>query len=155
MIAKGEKDDDNNLSIYDRFEQPHEKLVQDAKTQVWNLTQEKRETSRHADMHVLGDYCYVSKGMVLYSEDGLFTNEDLISDTKDIIHCREYIEAKDMDRYLINQIRFIEYNTERVPRMVSRPTFQELYDNPKLLFNCLGEMKVMIDSDQNSFVNRV
>jgi len=148
MIAKGEKDDDNNLSIYDRFEQPHEKLVQDAKTQVWNLTQEKRETSRHADMHVLGDYCYVSKGMVLYSEDGLFTNEDLISDTKDIIHCREYIEAKDMDRYLINQIRFIEYNTERVPRMVSRPTFQELYDNPKLLFNCLGEMKVMIDSDQ-------
>jgi type I restriction-modification system DNA methylase subunit len=148
MIAKGIKDEINNLSIFDSFEQPHDKLVQDAKTQVWNLTPEKRETSRHTDMHVLGDYCYVSKGMVLYSEDGLFTNEDLISDTKDAIHCREYLEAKDMDRYLINQIRFIEYNTARVPLMVSRPTFQELYENPKLLFNCLGEMKVMIDSDQ-------
>lgn len=148
MIAKGEKDENNNLSIFDSFEQPHDKLVQDAKTHVWNLTQEKRETSRHADMHVLGDYCYVSKGMVLYSENGLFTNEDLISDTKDAIHCREYLEAKDMDSYMINQIRFIEYNTKRVPQMVSRPTFPELYDNPKLLFNCLGEMKVMIDLDQ-------
>ena len=32
-------------------------------------TQKKRETNRHADMYVLGDYCYISKGMVLYSHE--------------------------------------------------------------------------------------
>ena len=32
-------------------------------------TQKKRETNRHDDMHVLGDYCYISKGMVLNSHE--------------------------------------------------------------------------------------
>ena len=32
-------------------------------------TQKKLETNRHADMHVLGDYCYISKGMVLNSHE--------------------------------------------------------------------------------------
>jgi hypothetical protein len=54
-----------------------------------------------------------------------------------------------MDRYSVNRIRFIEYDTKRVPAKVSRPTFRELYDNPKLLFNCLGELKVMIDLKNN------
>lgn len=138
-----------NWEINRIFEQSHTELVQDEKTYVWNVTEEKRETNRHADMHVLGDYCYISKGMVLHSEEKEFTNEDLISETQDKIHCRKYLEAKDMDRYLINRIRFIEYDTKRVPAKVSRPTFRELYDNPKLLFNCLGELKVMIDLKNN------
>ena len=45
-------------------------------------TQKKRETNRHADMHVLGNYCYISKGMVLYShedsDDEEFKKVDLI-----------------------------------------------------------------------------
>lgn len=133
------------LEIRRVFEQRHADLVQDGRTFVWNVTQEKREANRHADMNVLGDYCYVSKGMVLHSEEKEFTNEDLISNTKDNVHCRKYLEAKDMDRYVINRIRFIEYDTDRVPAKVSRPTFRELYDNSKLLFNCLGELKVMLD----------
>lgn len=32
-------------------------------------TQKKRETNRHADMYVLGDYCYISKGIILNSHE--------------------------------------------------------------------------------------
>lgn len=99
-------------------------------------------------MHVLGDYCYVSKGMVLYSEEGLFTNKDLVSDFPDTIHCRKYIEAKDIERYEIQKTRYLEYDTERVPDKVSRPTFRELYDAPKLITNCLGELKVTVDLEE-------
>ena len=137
------------LAIRRVFEQPRADLVQDEKTFVWNVTQEKREANRHTEMNVLGDHCYISKGMVLHSEEKEFTNDDLISNVKDDIHSRKYLEAKDMDRYIINRIRFIEYDTDKVPAKVSRPTFRELYDNSKLLFNCLGELKVMLDSQDN------
>ncbi len=136
---------DEKLHIAPSFTKNYTDLVQDQKTYIWNVSNESRDSSRHSDMLTLGDLCYISKGMVLYSEDGLFTNEDLISDTLDLIHCRPYLEAKDMDTYAINNIRYIEYDTYRVPNMVSRPTFRELYDRPKLMFNCLGKMKVMID----------
>ncbi len=136
---------DNTLHISNSFIKNYSDLVQDAGTFVWNLSNEERDSAKHIDMLTLGDLCYISKGMVLYSEDGLFTNEDLVSSTFDSVHCRQYIEAKDMDSYMVNNVRFIEYNTHRVPDLVSRPTFRELYDRPKLMFNCLGKMKVMID----------
>ena len=142
---------DEKLHINPSFTKSYKDLIQDEKTYIWNVSNENRDSNRHSDMLTLGDLCYISKGMVLYSEDGLFTNEDLISNTPDSIHCRPYLEAKDMDTYAINNIRYIEYDTHRVPDMVSRPTFRELYDRPKLMFNCLGKMKVMIDYS-NQFV---
>ena len=142
---------DEKLYISPSFTKSYKDLIQDKKTYIWNVSNENRDSNRHSDMLTLGDLCYISKGMVLYSEDGLFTNEDLISNTPDSIHCRPYLEAKDMDTYAINNIRYIEYDTHRVPDMVSRPTFRELYDRPKLMFNCLGKMKVMIDYS-NQFV---
>ena len=142
---------DEKLHITPSFTKSCKDLIQDEKTYIWNVSNENRDSNRHSDMLTLGDLCYISKGMVLYSEDGLFTNEDLISNTPDSIYCRPYLEAKDMDTYAINNIRYIEYDTHRVPDMVSRPTFRELYDRPKLMFNCLGKMKVMIDYS-NQFV---
>ncbi len=55
---------DEHLKISRSFLQSHEDLVQDKNTYVWNVTQEKREANRHSKMHVLGDYCYISKGML-------------------------------------------------------------------------------------------
>ncbi|MBR5603277.1 MAG: Eco57I restriction-modification methylase domain-containing protein [Bacteroidales bacterium] len=136
---------DEKLQISHSFTKNYDELIQERKTFIWNVTNEDRNSDRHSDMLTLGDLCYISKGMVLYSEDGLFTNEDLVSDTYDSVHCRPYLEAKDMDSYVVNNVRYIEYDTYRVPDMVSRPTFRELYDRPKLMFNCLGKMKVMID----------
>jgi len=139
----------DSLEIKKIFEKPFAELVQDEKTQVWNVTQEKRETNRHADMHILGDYCYISKGMVLNSHedstDEKFKKADLISETEDDIHCRKFLEGKDCGKYVANKIRYLEYNTERVPDKCSRPTFRELYTIPKLMFNRLGELQVFYD----------
>lgn len=121
-----------------------EKLVLDSNTYVWNLTQEARNTNRYENMHVLGDYCYISKGMVLHSEEGLFTKDDLISKTKDSIHSREYVEAKDISRYAVERVKYLEYGTERCPSKLSRPTFPELYDRNKIIMNCLGGLNSTI-----------
>jgi hypothetical protein len=136
-----------NLEINKVFSQSHQDLVQDEKNYVWNLTQENREPQRHADMHVLGDYCYISKGMVLHSEEGEFTKKDLISVTKDTIHCKKYVEAKDIEKYNIRRTRFLEYGTDRCPRKLSRPTFPELYNRQKIVMNCLGGLNSTIGTE--------
>ncbi len=140
---------DENLKISRSFLQSHEDLVQDKNTYVWNVTQEKRVANRHSKMHVLGDYCYISKGMVLNSDENedveVFKKADLISEKKDNVHCRKFIEGKDCGKYVANRIRYLEYDTERVPDKCSRPTFRELYLNPKLMFNRLGELQVFYD----------
>jgi hypothetical protein len=90
--------------------------------------------------------------MVLNADEktakGAFKKEDLVSLIKDDIHCREYVEAKDIDRYVINRIRYLEYETERSPYQLSRPTFRELYDCPKLLTNKIGSLKVVLDTNR-------
>jgi hypothetical protein len=134
------------------FYQPYGDLVQDAGTGVWNLTQEKRNANRHSEMQVLGDFCYISVGMVLNSDEktakGEFAKDDLISETPDAIHCREYIEAKDIEKYIVKRIRYLEYNTERCPDKLVRPTFREFYEHPKLLLNIIGELICFLDKDK-------
>jgi hypothetical protein len=133
------------------FSQFFADLVPDKDTAVWNLTTEKRETNRYAEMNVLGDFCYISKGMVLNADEktakGEFSKDDLISETKDEIHPREYIEAKDIEKYRVKKVRYLEYNTKRCPDKLSRPTFRELYDKQKLIMNCLGTVNVAIDEN--------
>lgn len=126
-------------------------LVQDMSKCIWNLDEDNKKADRHSQMNVLGNYCYISKGMVLNADEktakGTFKKEDLISLTKDDIHSREYVEAKDMDRYVINRIRYLEYETERSPYQLSRPTFRELYECPKILTNKIGALKVVLDTN--------
>lgn len=128
-----------------------EALKQDNKNYVWNLTEEERTGNRFANMNVLGDFCYISVGMVVNANEknaqGAFKKEDLISDSYDAIHCRKYIEAKDIDKFQVKRVRYLEWNTERCPDKLRRPTFRELYDCPKLLINRLGVLKVYLDMD--------
>ncbi len=130
------------------FEQAHSALIQDEKTFVWNVTQEKREANRHVGMNVLGDYCYISIGMVLNADENAaekFMKADLISKTKDVVHCKQYIEGKDLEKWAVKRIRYLEWGTERSPAKLRRPTFEELYMNRKLLINSLGNLKCSID----------
>lgn len=140
---------DERKVISRAFDKTVEDLVPDKKTAVWNVGEEKRDVNRHGDLHVLGDFCYISKGMVLNSDekaiDGKFKKADLLSETEDQIHCRKFIEGKDCGKYVTYRVRYLEYNTSRVPDKCSRPTFKELYTTPKLLFNRLGELQVFFD----------
>lgn len=142
--------------IQNSFEQYISDLVQDSNTSVWNLTQENRASNQHSGLNVLGDFCYISKGMVLNADEkiakGEFTKDDLITDEYDKIHCRKYIEAKDIERYKVKKVRYLEYNTDRVPSKLSRPTFKELYEQPKLMFNRLGNLQVYLD-DKTKFLH--
>ena len=87
--------------------------------------------------------------MVLNTDEktakGKFKKEDLISNIQDEIHCKKYIEGKDISKCSVNRVRFLEYGTKRSPEKLSRPTFEELYISSKLLINALGELKVAID----------
>lgn len=146
-----------NLIISKSFEKTYEELVQDNKKQLWNLDETNRNANRHNDLYVLGDFCYISKGMVLNADEktakGKFKKDDLISDTFDEIHCRKYIEAKDFEKYKINRIRFLEYNTKRCPDKLSRPTFKEWYDIPKLFINRLGSIVCAINFEDKILHN--
>ena len=130
----------NDSQIRRVFVQPYGRLVQDEVKYVWNLSQNERNLERFAHMHVLGDYCYISKGMCLFDEKGTFKKTDLLSSTKDPIHCKEYVEGKSIEKYNVKNVRYLEYGTERSPAKLSRPTFPELYSTPKIVFNILGHI---------------
>lgn len=77
----------------------------------------------------------------------------MISDSYDAIHCRKYIEAKDINKYQVKRVRYLEWDTERCPDKLRRPTFRELYDRPKLIMNCLGTINVTIDAEEHFLHN--
>lgn len=132
------------------YEKKKDYIVQNSKG-VWDLTENEAVEKLHPDLHILGDFCYISVGMVLNSdeksEQGAFKKDDLISNVLDSIHTRKYIEAKDITSYVIKRFRYLEWNTERCPDKLRRPTFRELYEVPKLLINRLGNLQCTIDED--------
>jgi type I restriction-modification system DNA methylase subunit len=97
----------------------------------------------------LGEICYISKGMVLNSDEkrykGEFRKEDLIKPKRSNIHCKLYTENKFIRRFCIFEHRFLEYGTNRMPSRVSRPTFPELYTNSKILVGKMGGRAVYDD----------
>jgi len=127
-------------------------LILDEKTSVWNLSGQKNCSHDYSAWPTLGDYCFISKGMVLNADEKKirkkFRKEELISETKDEIHSRNYVEGKNIGRYKINQIRYLEWGTKRVPAQVSRKTFPELYTCDKILINKLGSIKATLDFNQ-------
>ena len=140
-----------NLKIQATLEKTYDELIQDQKTLVFNTTAQNRITNKHQNLNTLGDFCYISIGMVLNADEktakGEFKKDDLISNVKDKIHCKEYIEAKDIEKYTIKRIRYLEYNTPRSPSKLRRPTFPQLYENEKILINKIGNIKAIFDKN--------
>ena len=79
----------------------------------------------------LGDICYVSKGMVAHAHErhapGEFVLQDVVSETKDELHPKPFVEGKHLSRWLPSTNQWLEWDTERAPSLFSRPTFPELY----------------------------
>jgi adenine-specific DNA-methyltransferase len=80
----------------------------------------------------LESICYVSVGMVVNAHEkiakGAFELCDLVSDTKDKIHSRAFVEGKHLSRWLPATNKWLEWGTERAPCLFRRPTFPELYE---------------------------
>ena len=87
----------------------------------------------------LEEICYCSIGMVLNANEktaqGEFTKDDLLSQHQDSIHCKKYLDGENFtSEFAIDNLRFLEWDTERVPSKIRRVTIPELYDLPKILF---------------------
>ena len=140
-----------NLKIQATLEKTYDELIQDQKTLVFNTTAQNRKADKHQNLNTLGDFCYISYGLRPNSDEktakGEFKKDDLISNVKDKIHCKEYIEAKDMEKYAIKRIRYLEYNTPRSPSKLCRPTFPQLYENEKIMVNTIGKISCIFDTN--------
>jgi adenine-specific DNA-methyltransferase len=89
----------------------------------------------------LGDICYISVGMVLNADEkraqGLFKVDDLISSVPTSINTKRYVEAKNIENWVVKRVRYLEWDTKRCPKLIRRKTFPELYDRPKLMVGSL------------------
>ena len=85
----------------------------------------------------LGDICYLSYGLRPNSDErfwkGEFSRNDIISEIKIGDFIKKYVEGKDIKEYKIEKIKYLEWNTERVPAKLVRPTFPALYKGDKIL----------------------
>lgn len=138
---------DNKISVVDNILKTD--LVTDEKTFIWHLSKKKTLSFNGDNFKNLGDYCFISIGMVLNADEkkakGLFVKDELLSNSETEINCKKYTEAKYIEKYKIQKVLFLEWGTERVPSLIRRPTFPELYERPKLLVSKIGTIKATFD----------
>ena len=138
---------DNSITLIDRIQKSD--LVRDTKTFIWDLSNKKSITLKDKNFVDLGDYVFISVGMVLNADElkakGLFKKEELLSEVETKIHCRKYTEAKFIEKFFIKKHIFLEWWTKRVPDLIRRPTFPELYERPKIMVSKIGKIKATID----------
>ena len=158
IISKSAKNE--TIPIYtiknSKIDYSHDKNINDLiineKSMIWDLTETIKLNADFSKMNQLGEYCFISVGMVLNANEkkakGEFKKEDLISSFKSEIHNKPYIEGKNIDKYKINDIRFLEWDTDRVPSKIRRPTFKELYLSEKILINKLGAIRAIYDNNK-------
>ena len=158
IISKSDKNE--TIPIYtiknSKIDYSHDKNINDLilneKSMIWDLTKTIKLNADFSKMNQLGEYCFISVGMVLNANEkkakGEFKKEDLISSFKSEIHNKPYIEGKNIDKYKINDIRFLEWDTDRVPSKIRRPTFKELYLSEKILINKLGAIRAIYDNNK-------
>jgi len=87
----------------------------------------------------LSGICFVSYGLRLNSDKDdkkfKFKKDDLLSEEKTKINSMKFTEGKYLEKYQIAKSLFLEWNTERCPAKLVRPTFPELYVPEKLLLS--------------------
>lgn len=82
-----------------------------------------------------------------------FTRDELVSATSDKLHTRRYLDSREVLRGGIGQVQWLEYGPHtRCPSRVSRPTFPELYDRPKIMFGAFTGVAVDPGEEDMFFV---
>jgi len=107
----------------------------------------------------LGMICYISKGMVIHADErkaqGTFRAEDLVQEKRDARHPKPFIEGKDIVRWVVRRIRYLEWGTERAPARFSRQTFPELHEAPErlLALRICGDTPTVTFDDRQVYCN--
>ena len=75
----------------------------------------------------LDNICYITTGMEVQAHEkkaqGAFKLEDLVSDVKDNIHPRPFVEGKHLDRWLPVTHKYLEWETARAPALFRSAKF--------------------------------
>ncbi|WP_375467893.1 Eco57I restriction-modification methylase domain-containing protein [uncultured Nostoc sp.] len=89
------------------------------------------------DLVELENICYVSVGMVINADEdghqGTFKTQDVISEIKTITNPERFVLGKDVDKWCLRKIRYLEWGTKRAPHQFRRPTFSELQETKEKL----------------------
>lgn len=89
------------------------------------------------DFYSLGEICLASYGLRLNSDKDdkkyKFQKSDLVANVKDKRCWKSYTEGKYLERYFIKEKKYLEWDSERCPKRLVRPTFRELYEVEKIL----------------------
>jgi REP element-mobilizing transposase RayT len=85
----------------------------------------------------INDVLYISKGIVGNSDEKKYKGEfkvgDLLSNIKDDNHPKLYFEGKNINKWMLDEKRWIEYNTDRSPSRWSRKSFPEFFKVKKIV----------------------
>ncbi len=101
----------------------------------------------------LGKICYISYGLRANADDrfwqGEFMTDDCLSPTKDGMHPKPFVQGKDLDKWGVRRVWYLEWGTIRAPQRFSRPTFPELHEGREKLIAVRtpgAQPKVIYDS---------
>jgi type I restriction-modification system DNA methylase subunit len=80
----------------------------------------------------LGKICYISIGMVINADEdghlGVFKTDELLSEILDKKHPKRFALGKDILKWCLRNVRYLEWGTERAPNQFRRQTFPQLQD---------------------------
>ena len=119
---------------------------------------EENEGVRFVTATVLLDkICYISKGMVVHSDErrakGEFELRDVVSDNESNIYSKRFVEGKHLERWVPAQNRWLEWGTRRAPSLFSRRTFPEMYEVAEKMISVdmaagVEKLRVVYDDQQ-------
>jgi len=123
---------DNNQEVLPTFEQ------QEFGRALFKLDGSKSAVSNSKFVE-LDNIFYISYGLRANSDErfwrGEFVTEDLVSDKKDATHPKPFVEGKDLIRWWIKRVRYLEWGTKRAPEKFARQTFPELHEASQKLIS--------------------
>ena len=80
---------------------------------------------------VLSKICYISYGLRPSNKKGAkkkFVTADVVSEKRDELHCKPFVEGKHLETWLPLTNLWIEWGSERAPSKFYAPTFPEMYE---------------------------
>ncbi len=132
-----EKENTRRILHIDSFDNIEELEPSSDVNKIFRISTEIDFGDAFMDTELLGNICFISVGMVLNADEkkakGEFSKDDLISDKPTRINKKPYVEAKYIGRYMIKVVKYLEWDTDRCPVKIRRPTFPELYIHPKII----------------------
>ena len=104
----------------------------------------------------LDEICYISYGLRPNSDPQdkeKFVTSDVVSDKKDRIHSKPFVEGKHLDRWIPKTNLWIEWGTDRAPARFYRPTFPEMYTvDEKILIQTIAGSNPITCYDNQCFI---